>query len=253
MAKTRIIKRQDRAYMELPPEMAKYDEVEFFLLRDGYYLISPPLGSSVPEQKVPPTGDMSEKERTVLKKLLSIKFENRTPAYVSKMFSDSERETLGDLEQKKLINLFKGRKYVDGVYNIPDSTYSLVQRPDSRPSVPQTSPSQSMGTIAVLNSKGFVIIQDKREAFAFSEESSRELKSGAVIGVKGFDGKFYAVSREYFSTAKNKITAILKKDMDLPSIASTTKLDPDGCTAVLRLMAENGDIIEKKRGVFAPV
>jgi len=41
--------------------------------------------------------------------------------------------------------------------------------------------------------------------------------------------------------------------MDCDSIAAAAKLDADGCRAALRLMAENGDIIEKKRGIFAAV
>jgi len=41
--------------------------------------------------------------------------------------------------------------------------------------------------------------------------------------------------------------------MDPSSIASASKLEAGGCMAVLRIMAENGEIIERKKGVFAPV
>jgi hypothetical protein len=79
------------------------------------------------------------------------------------------------------------------------------------------------------------------------------MKSGAVVGVKGFDGKFYIVTRSYFNQSQAVVGSILKEDMDAPSIAAMAKLEPEGCLAVLRLMAENGELIEKKRGVFAPV
>ena len=81
----------------------------------------------------------------------------------------------------------------------------------------------------------------------------QETKGRSAVGVKGFDGKFYIVTTEYLSKASGLISSVLKEDMDPASIAEATKLDPDGCMAVIRLMAENGDIIEKKRGVFAAV
>jgi hypothetical protein len=247
--------------------MAKYDEVEFFQLRDGYYLLSVPLGhitTPVPESN----SQINDQERAVLKKLLTIKFENRVPSYVAKALSDAERETLKVLERKGFVNFFKGRKYVDGVYNIPDNAYSLVQRSEkqspsiqqsygqsSPPSYHQSSFSSLAGTgsSALLRTKGFLIINSKQEAVALSEQLAQEMKKGLVFGVKGFDNKFYIVSRDYLTSASAKISAALKKDSDLQSIVSATKLDIDGCSAALKIMAENGDIIEKKKGIFAPV
>jgi hypothetical protein len=104
-----------------------------------------------------------------------------------------------------------------------------------------------------LKSHGFVVIPNKRDAMGLSEKLRSDMKKGAVIGVKGFDGRFYAVTRSYFTTSQSSINSVLKEEMDSPSIASAAKLDPEGCIAVLRLMAENGEIIEKKKGVFAPV
>lgn len=256
MVKTRIIKKQDKAYIELPFELSNYDEIEFFLLKDGYYLLTVPLGNGSEKtnenQELNKSQQMSEKELAILKKLLSIRFENRTPDHVSKSFSDSEQEVLKTLEQKKFVNLFKGRKYVNGVYNVPDSTYSLVQKNDAQTkSTPVPIIQQS--AIVALKSQGFVIFTDKREALALSEKLSNEMRSGDVVGVKGFDGKFYVVTRECLTVIRSKIISVLKKEMDVQSIAAATKTDIDGCTAVLRLMAESGDLVEKKKGIFAPV
>ncbi|MFH1785560.1 MAG: hypothetical protein ABH842_03960 [Candidatus Micrarchaeota archaeon] len=242
MVKTRIIKKQDKSYIELPSEMAKYDEVEIFSLKEGYYLISVPLG----ETHGSTSSTINEREKAVLKKLLSIKFENRTPPHISKVLDDDERNVLEDLGKKGLVNLFKGRKYVDGVYSIPTSTYTLVSGQSQQPNQP-------IGPIAVLNSRGFLIVNDKREAHTLSEKLSQEMKKGAFLGVKGFDNKFYIVSRDYFTSARVRIIDFLKQDSDIQSIVSTTKLDSDGCNAVLKIMAENGEIIEKKRGLYASV
>jgi hypothetical protein len=61
------------------------------------------------------------------------------------------------------------------------------------------------------------------------------------------------VTKPYLLGAQGAITPVLKDDMDAPSVAAAAKLDPDGCMAVLRIMSEQGEILEKKKGVFAPV
>ncbi|MEW6721956.1 MAG: hypothetical protein AB1324_01705 [Candidatus Micrarchaeota archaeon] len=258
MARVRILKRQEKAYIELPPEMASSEEVEIFPLRDGYYLLSVPLGG---ERKAPgqKAGELiSERERYVLRKLLSIRFENRVPAYVNKALSGEDLQVLKELERRGLVNVFRGKKYTEGVYNIKDSIYPLLsQKPvtserDAQPAPPP--PAQgSSGYIGQLNSRGFVVVQDKKDAFMLSEVLNGRMKSGDVVGVKGFDNKFYIVTRNYFSAASAKVGQALKDDMDHGSIAAAANLDPEGCMAVLRLMAENGEIIEKKKGIFAPV
>jgi hypothetical protein len=263
MARLAIIKRQEKGYIELPPELASNDELELFQLRDGYYLLSVPLGGArrAPERPAR-DGMVSEQEKAVLRKLLSIRFENRVPAYVGKALNEQEKSVLRELERKGLVNVFKGRKYVEGVYNINDSIYPLLaqkgeaRRPDEAPAARQERPPESQppaSQIGLLDTRGFIIIADKREAMMLSEQLNGRMKSGAVVGVKGFDNKFYAVTRDYFTSSEAKIARVLKEEMDAPSIAEAAKLDREGCIAVLRLMAENGEIIEKKKGVFAPV
>jgi hypothetical protein len=260
MGRIRILRRQDKSYIELPQEMAGEEELELFRLKDGYYLLSLPLGGKAPAEarrEAPAQAgreQISEREREVLRKLLSIKFENRIPAYVNKALTESDKEVLGELERRGLVNVFRGKKYTEGVYNIRDSIYPiLANKGTAEPRQPPQQPSGRQGSISLLRSQGFLIVQDKREAMGLSEQLGPQMKSGQVIGVKGFDSKFYIVTRDYFSRAEARIAPALKEDMDAPSIASETKLDPEGCMAVLRIMAENGQIIEKKKGVFAPV
>ncbi len=261
MARVRVLRRQEKGYIELPPDVASEGELELFALRDGYYLLSRPLPGQAGRQ-----GEgLSEGERAVLKRLLAIRFENRTPEQVGKALSAPELEILGGLEARGLVNIFRGSKYKEGVYNISDSTYGLVypksvsgsgtgrQGGRGEEGARPPRPGPVSGTMGELHSRGFIIVQDKREAIALSELLGAKMKSGEVLGVKGFDGKFYIVTKDYFSGAQRAVSAALKDEMDAPSIASAAKLDSEGCVAVLRLMAEAGEIIEKKRGVFAPV
>ncbi|MBU0532367.1 hypothetical protein KKB44_02635 [Candidatus Micrarchaeota archaeon] len=236
MAKVRILKKQGKAYLELPSETLNCDELELFLLKEGYYLLSIPLGKK---------DELSEAEKELLRKLLSIRFEKRTPPYVAKVLSDAEKEMLKSLEQRKHVNVFRGQKYKQGVYNINDRTYPLLKEIAVK--------KVASDPISQLKAQGFLIIKDKRAAFELSKKLNQEMKDGRVAGVKGFDGNFYLVTREYLAAAKATIASMLTEEMDVGLIASASKLDQDGCTAVLHLMAENGDIIEKKKGIFAPI
>jgi hypothetical protein len=245
MAKARVLKKNDKAYLELPGEVAAYTEMEVFQLKEGYYLLTVPLGKSPEKEK-----KISESEKAVMKKLLSIRFEKRTPPYVAKVLSEEEKSILGSLIEKGHVNVFKGKKYMNGVYNIKDSIYPLLTgrgRPAAKKQEQPTDP------ISILNSRGFLIMDDKDQALKLSRQLGEEIKKGSVRGVKGFDGRFYAVTSSYLSSAQEKILAVLKDAMDLDSIATATKLESGACVAVLKLMAEKGEIIEKKKGLFAPV
>jgi hypothetical protein len=252
MARLRVIKREEKGYVELPPELGRCEEIEIFPLKEGFYLLSVPLAQEAPKEKK----GINTEEGAVLRKLLSIRFENRTPAYVGKALSQGEMEILKELERKRLVNVFRGNKYKDGVYNINDSIYPLLsKKADARGEVPvqaHRTPGPG-GSLSALGTRGFAILGDKREALLVSEQLSAEIKSGAVVGIKGFDSRFYLVTKNYYTSAASAIASVLKEDMDVQTIASAARLEPDGCIAVLRLLAENGEIIEKKKGIFAPV
>lgn len=257
MARVRILRRQNSGYMELPKELSACDEVELFQLREGYYLLSIPLPAAGAAEAGGNRKQEAVSERSVLKKLMAIRFENRTPANVDKLLSGPEKEALRELEEKRLVNVFRGTKYRDGVYNISDAAYAFV-RSEAKPGMQDRKPEGEAAARPApdpygLLGRGFMILADRNEARAMSDRLSDKMKAGAVVGVKGFDGKFYVVTKEYFNKAQSAIAGALKEPMDCDSIAAAARLDPDGCRAVLRLMAENGDVIEKKKGIFAAV
>ena len=100
----------------LPPEIANASSLEVFPLRDGIYLLS--IKGAIGAQKA--AGPLSEQERALVKKLLAIKFEKRTPNEVDKTLSSQERATLASLVEKKVVNVFRSSKYENGVYNVSE-------------------------------------------------------------------------------------------------------------------------------------
>jgi hypothetical protein len=252
--------------MELPQDLSNLEEIELFSLKPGYYLLSIPIGQPAGQDQTaapktaksgsakPGDDQISDAESAVLAKLLSIRFEQRIPEHVNGILDKGELPVLAELERKGLVNVFKSAKYKEGVYNISDRAYLLAQKGKQPVFQPrEAAPMQSNDLSNILKRQGFIVINDKNQARMLSESLSQEMKNGAVAGVKGFDNKFYIVTRTYLNQAQVAITKALTEDLDAPSVAAAVKLDPDGCLAVLRIMSEAGEILEKKRGVFAPV
>ena len=244
MVKSRILKQNNKAYLELPEGLGDEDEIEVFQLKEGYYLLSRATDSRT---------TINEIEKSVLRKLNEIRFENRTPEHVNKVMTETEKLILKELGKRGFVNIFKGKKYRNGVFSISDKVYPLLREKGTsvaKTAAPQKAPA---GPLGILQTRGFLILNDRNEATRISQKLSQEIKRGEIFGTKGFDGKFYAVAKPYLEDSQKKINAVLNGDMDADSIAKSTKLDLEGCTAVLRLMSENGEILEKKKGLFAPI
>lgn len=239
MGKSRILKKQGKAYLELPKEMLDYEEAEVVRLNDSQYLVKAVEGTAA-----------SEIEKIVLRKLLSIRFDRRTPANVEKELTEAERYILKGLEKKGMVNVFKGRKYPDGVYNIKDNIYPVLRGGDAPKQEPKE---QEQPDSPSLRNRGFLTLGDKGEAMRLSQKLNTEMKKGDVIGIKGFDGRFYVVTREYLEKSEKAVNSVLKEGMDVQSIAEAAKMDAEGCSAVMKIMAERGDVLEKKKGIFSPI
>jgi hypothetical protein len=254
MGRRELIKKDNKCFIELPAEFMDYDEIELFSLREGYYLLSvqlPVPGSQKSEDltkkdQLAPSAD----EILVLKKLQAIRFENRTPDHVNKVLSDPEKILLKEMGGKSWIRIFRGKKYKNGVYSISDKVYPLIQAKQTKKEEPKL---KGDPNYSLLLTQGYLIIRDQKDAKLLSEKLKTEMKSGSVKGIKGFDGAFYVVRKDYFSKASKSILDVLSEESDVASITQNTKLAPEAVAAVLHHLAESGDIIEKKRGVYVAI
>lgn len=278
MVKVRVLKKGENAYLELPKEFLEFPELELFHLRDGYYMITTPLDQNKEKKQVQKKTEqktttkssvsLTQEERAVLTKLLSIRFEKRIPNYVHKLLNDQEKNILAQLEKKRHVNVFKGKKYKDGVYNINDRVYPYIsassrsrnvqkqtthQKSQPKQEDVKTTTQSPSELHDILMKKGFVVVGNKRDAELLSARLENQMKKGFVKGMKGFDGKFYIATKRYLTRTSGTILKSLDKEMNLDELASATKLDKDGCVVTLRVLNEEGEIMERKKGVFAKV
>lgn len=268
----RVLKKEGKCYIELPAEFLEQESIELFSLREGYYLLSVPLGTQGKAKTIPPSSaslSLSPEENAILHKLLAIRFDQRVPPRVEKLLNETEQQVLKTLMKKDYVNVFKSQKYPQGVYNIRDSVYPLLTTnnppevrslkvepkaasnlkspaPANRPSPPPPASSQRMD----IFSDGYVVFEDARAAAQFSEQLRRQGKSSTVLALKGFDGKFYAVTKSYFSKNAPLVLKALEEPQNAENIAKTCKLPPPACSAILHLLSEQGDVVEKRKGIF---
>ncbi len=261
----KIIKKDGKSYIQLPDEFSEVEDAELFRLKDGYYLLSVPLGKPAVKTGIKPKAAEgfqipTEAEKKVLKHLLSIKFQNRTPENVNNVLSNEEKTVLKELEKKKFINVFKGEKYPNGVYNINDMIYATlygkktvkqtvkdIARPASAPVKKETgSPAE------LLDRKGYAVGTSK-DLKEIIDKNKTAIKSGKIKGLKGFDGRFYIARMDYVSKMYPLIIKQLDQERNIDEIAQNLKVEPDAVRTVLHLLAEAGDVIEKRKGVYAAI
>lgn len=103
-----------------------------------------------------------------------------------------------------------------------------------------------------LDSKGFVVVFEEKAAQDFSRDFESEIKSGALIGSRGFDKKFYVATRYFVQDYGAKASKVLSESpLSMQQIAEKLKLSEDGAKVLLSILMEQGEVIEKKKGVYA--
>lgn len=98
---------------------------------------------------------------------------------------------------------------------------------------------------------GYWVFDTEQEAIIFSRKHSEEFQTGEIKGIRGFDGKFYAVRRRLYNYYLVKILDLLREGpKTVEEIASILKKDRNLIKAVLEIAREEGLVIERSGGVY---
>lgn len=281
----RVVKTGSRFSVPIPDfvlerlGLKESSEVDFFEVSEGVFLftsrskttqlVSEALEKNGVDVKAMPSGFLSQRELVLLKKLEAVRFEERTPANVSKLLSKDEDSTLQSLMQKEVVRLYKGGKYEKtGVYSISKNFYSSpktqagelpsepkpVQAQESKASVPAAPvPAARSDTgVPYLDKYGFIVVEGESEAKEISQKLEKQIKSGDVIGTRGFDKKFYVAKKWVYEQQSERVRKVLKGSvMSSAEVSRELRIGEGLAHAVLELMNEEGEVIEKKKGVYA--
>jgi len=167
-----------------------------------------------------------------------------------------EGEELDFVEiEKGLFVLARKEKIAEMARSKITPQFETAGKSPQAPAAPVQSPQQA-GLNAFfkreLDSKGFVVVFDEKGAQGVSNDFEKEIKRGAIVGGRGVDKKFYLATRVFMEETTPKLARVLKDGpLGMEDIAVKAKLSVDGVKALLCLLMEEGEVIEKKKGLFA--
>ncbi|HID09315.1 TPA: hypothetical protein EYP13_03740 [Candidatus Micrarchaeota archaeon] len=97
----------------------------------------------------------------------------------------------------------------------------------------------------------YAVITSEEAARAFSREHAWEFKRGELLGVKGFDGKYYVVRASTYAEVLENLREALGSEGATPKeAAERLKLPEDLVKAVLEVAKEEGVVYEVKGGRY---
>lgn len=181
--------------------------------------------------------ELGPAELDVLRKINKIRFSQRTKEAIDKALSVEEKKILEKLIKKGVVSFYNKGKYKQrGVYSISRNYYHLItERPTHQ-----------------KLEKGYIIVDDPEEANRLIRELRDNIKSGEIVSLRSFDKKYYFVTSDLVNSVGSEIIANLEQgDMTLDELAENCGLEKDMIKAVIEILRESGDIIEKKKGLYA--
>ncbi|EQD63860.1 SpoVT/AbrB domain protein [mine drainage metagenome] len=261
------------------------DEVDFFKYSDMYFLFAKKSdivkaitslkvgdGTQARNYAKPPAEGaeitLDSAELSLLKKLDTVKYKDRTESNILGMLSDAEKRTLQSLISKKAVSLFK--KDDVARYSITKSVYdkflfgkretgTAVKKvnADDKPAVkaPEkkwVSKLKEQNMYAdLLEAKGYIVLSNEAEAAGLSSALEESIRMGLVVGTRAFNKKFYVALKGFVTqNAPMLLRIIEKKGVDIATIAKTASMEEDAARTILYLLAESGDVTEVRRDIF---
>ncbi|MDE1834193.1 MAG: hypothetical protein KGH64_02545 [Candidatus Micrarchaeota archaeon] len=270
-------------------KLKENEEIDFFKMNDSSYLLAKKsdvtnmiLGKQQPQQSEEPRQKLQQSQKhqqgtipdeyiAVLKKIDTVRYNERTPENVARILNEQEKRVLQRMIAEQLVNQFK--KNSKELYSITKSVYDQFlmrkkpqQQQQSSPVAQQfkkqilqsKAPPLTQGAtqldedaIKSLEANGFVVLQTEAEASRVSLTLEQSIRHGQVLGTRAFNKKFYIVLRSYFdSHGGNILKKLRERSYRVSDIAKELSINEDGARSILYLLSENGDVSEKKRDTF---
>ena len=259
-------------------KIADGDEVDFLKFKENSFLFakkSDIVGIMTGEKtaKSPSAaepfafaGEISEDELKLLKKLDTIRYNERTKAKVTGMLNQEEKAVLQRLLKRRAVTLFQKSPDQEPKFGISKGVYDqFLFGKREKAGAPSPAPIQQAPqpkkwevslkgeetNLSKLEAEGYLVLSNEAEATALSTALEDSIKRGAVLGTRAFNRKFYVVMRSFMTrNAPKIIKALDKKTMNITEISKTCGMAEDAARAILYMMSESGEISEVRRDNF---
>ena len=105
-----------------------------------------------------------------------------------------------------------------------------------------------------LMQDGFLVIQDVEEVRKISYVTRQEINSGEILGIRGFDKKYYILTKTSFEKIKSQILdSMASGTITYDELIENIKVPKEELNGAIELLKEQSDIIEVHKNIFKKV
>jgi hypothetical protein len=245
------------------------DELDFFKFSENAFLVAKKEDIAALLSKNAPKNDeknkLSNEEIAVLKKLDTLRYNMRSKQNVEKILNNDERKILYGLMKKNIVKVFTNEGKQE-LYSISKDVYDkfLMRKKEGEKKIAEGPKKEINSSLEIkekygiehedvkkLEEKGYVVLQTEAEAASISIALEESIKQGFVIGIRSFNKKFYIMLRSFFDKYAPQIIKILGGgEAKVEDIARMLGIEEEAARGILYLLAESGDVSEKKKDLF---
>ncbi len=275
---SKVYKKGNKLSVNIPFEVVEAlditdgEEVDFFKYSDKYFLfakksdiVNAITGSKIEAAAAAPRKqgmELTADEISVLKKLDTLRYADRTKENVRKLLDHGETSVLKALLKKKAVKLFRKEGDKDDRVSIPKNVYDafLFGKRDLNAKLIEHTAPQKLWEVKLkehnkyaeeLESKGYVVCQNESEASQLSSLLEESIRQGLVVGTRAFNKKFYvALKRFVVENTAAILKLIERRGMHVSDVSKALNAEEDAMRTVLYLLAESGTVLEVRRDVF---
>lgn len=221
----------DREVKDL--ELAAEKEYEILKARKGLYVL---MDKHLIEEEF--FAKLDEKIFSLLQKSA---MQDRVEEKFEKMLNELELNRFNELLRQGKVEKFKASdKYKKAVYKIGEKP---VQKGSEKAMLSQTP--QSKGRL-------FLTVRTEQQARELNDKYWKDLKDGFLKGIKDFDNSYYLIDTELLREKKARIVKLLQesKSASIEELSAKLAMQPEMVRGVCTFLKEDGEILEKKRGVY---
>ena len=216
---------------------------------------------------------VTDKELEVLKVLDSIRYAERTKENISKALKPGMVQTLSELQKRKIVNTYEKDdgvlrygiakwvydKYLYGKRSAGDKQQKERPSEQEKPIAPKAEQPKKWilkltardAFTELLESQGYLVIANTPDAERLSSMLEESIRMGLVLGTRAFNRKFYVALRSYINKYASKILGLISdKAKPVSEIASEVGTDEDGVRAILYILSESGEVVERRKDSF---
>ncbi|MCL5090048.1 MAG: hypothetical protein M1382_02655, partial [Candidatus Marsarchaeota archaeon] len=260
------------------------EEVDFFKYSDKYFLFAKKsdvvlkiLGANeneeikkeVKNEKKYTEKNLETDELRVLKKLDTIRYNNRTKEYVKTIMNGNELNILQGLIRKKAVSIYKKEGENDYKYGISKDVYDKYLFGKRNENIDEAikeknekvnDEAKEKGWEIKLREKnkyadllevdGYLVLTNAADAEAASAQLEESIRHGLVVGTRAFNKKYYVAIKSFVTNnSQNILRLIEKKSMSVDEISAELHMDAEAVRTILYLLSESGDVTEMKKDI----